>query len=210
MEETDVEVRAVKEVGTDTVAVDLASPPTFEAKPGQFVKLSATVDGEHVSRFYTISSPDVGGEIEITVEVDPEGSLGPWLADAKGQTIRLEGPYGTAFYEDESSILVLAGGPGVGPAVGIGERALADDNEMAIVYRDDDPVHEERLSALRERGTTVIVVGEDQGLETALADAYEAGQQVFIYGFRDFVTEGRKALESVGGDPDDAKIENFG
>ncbi|ADJ16262.1 ferredoxin--NADP reductase [Halalkalicoccus jeotgali] len=206
MEPTRTTITAVREVGADTVAVDLETPDGFDAQPGQFLKLSTTIDGEHVSRFYTLSSPDVDGTIEITIGIDPEGELGPWIADAEGATVTVEGPYGSAYYEDEDDSLILAGGPGVGPAVGIGERALADGNTVTIVYCDDEPVHEERLNALRDEDVTVVVTDE---LEDHVASYYDGGQ-VFVYGFQDFVTEALEALEEAGGDLDDAKVENFG
>lgn len=105
--------------------------------------------------------------------------------------------------------MVLAGGPGVGPAVGIGERAMADGGAVAIVYRDDEPVHEERLSALSAAGATVLVVRD--GLEDAVATALsDVDGQVFVYGFSDFLEEALDAIEAAGGDPDAAKTENFG
>ncbi|MFC7221611.1 FAD-dependent oxidoreductase [Halalkalicoccus sp. GCM10025322] len=208
MEKTEVTIEAVREVGPDTVAVDLETPEGFSARPGQFVKLETEVEGEHVSRFYTLSSPDVEERFEITIAVDPEGTLGPWIAneDREGETVTVEGPYGSAYYEDESELLILAGGPGVGPAVGIGERAIEDGGDVTVVYCDDEPVHEERLEALREAGATVVVTDE-------LADhvgSYYDGQRTFVYGFGEFVTEALDALEEAGGDPDDAKVENFG
>ena len=205
----EVTVESVAEVGADTVALDLESPEGFDAVPGQFVKLTARVDGEHVSRFYTLSSPDVGETFEVTVGVDPEGSLGPWLAESEGERVRIEGPFGSAHYEGESASLVLAGGPGVGPAVGIGERALADGNEVTIVYRDDEPVHRERLDALADEGVTIEFLDEGEALEPTVREHLD-GEQVFVYGFQAFVTEAVDAVEAAGGNPDAAKVENFG
>ncbi|WP_122089437.1 ferredoxin--NADP reductase [Halalkalicoccus subterraneus] len=206
MEPTETTITAVRDVGADTVAVALETPDGFDARPGQFVKLSTEVEGEHVSRFYTLSSPDVGDTIETTIGIDPEGELGPWIESAEGETVTVEGPYGSAYYEDEDDSLILAGGPGVGPAVGIGERAIADDNGVTIVYCDDEPVHEDRLADLQEAGATVVVTDE---LADHVASYYE-GQQVFVYGFQEFVTEALDALEAAGGDPEEAKVENFG
>lgn len=201
-------VRDVSTVGADTVAVELESPSGFDPQPGQFVKLSAYVDGEHVSRFYTLSSPDATDTFEVTIAVDPDGTLGPWLASATGETVQIEGPYGRAYYEGEPRSLIVAGGPGVGPAVGIGERALADDNEVVIVYRATAPAHEERLSALADDGATVEIT--DGAIDEPVADHHRGDEQVFIYGFQEFVTDAMAALEAAGGDPDAAKVENFG
>lgn len=207
MDATQVTVQDVRSVGADTIALEVESPPGFDAKPGQFVLLRATVDGEEVSRHYTLSSPDVTDTFEITVGVDPDGDLSPWLADrSAGDAVTIEGPFGTVFYEDEDVVL-LAGGPGVGPAVGMGERALADGHDVAIVYRDDDPAHEDRLASLAAGGATVVVTTD--GLDEAVAEVVDGGQ-VYVFGFREFVDDARAAVEAAGGDPDAAKVENFG
>lgn len=210
MDGIEVAVRDVRAVGPDTVALELETPPEFDARPGQFVQLSVEVDGEEYTRHYTLSSPDVAETFELTVGIDPEGDLSPWLADlAGGDTVEVAGPFGRSFYEDESRVVVVAGGPGVGPAVGIGERAAADGNEVAIVYRDDEPAHEKRLSALAAGGADVFIV-TDGGLADAIEAAVADNGQVFVYGFADFLDEANAALEAAGYDPDEAKSENFG
>lgn len=211
MEEAELTVVAVEAVGTDAVAIDFESPPDFTARPGQFVKLTLEVDGEDVSRFYTISSPDVEDTFEITVEVDPEGDVGPVLADlAAGEAIRVSGPFGSAYYEDEPRVLVVAGGPGVGPAVGIAERALDDGGEAAVVYQDASPIHERRLAALADRGATVELLAPGEDVAGAVADCLTDDAQVFVYGFADFLDTATGAIAAAGGEPDAAKVENFG
>jgi Flavodoxin reductases (ferredoxin-NADPH reductases) family 1 len=211
--DTSVTVTSVSNVGSDTAAIRFEAPDDFEARPGQFVKLGGTVDGEEYDRFYTLSSPDVQPEFETTVEADP-GESGPFASHLvslePGETVRMDGPFGADFYENEQRVLLLASGPGVGPAVAIAERALADGNEAAVLYRSDSPVHADRLDELRDSGVTVEVTADPiasnlDGLHTG-----DAGEQIFAYGFEDFVDEARAAIETVGGDPDAAKIENFG
>jgi ferredoxin-NADP reductase len=183
--------------------------------PGQFVKLSGTVDGEEYSRFYTLSSPDVEGTFEVTVGVSEEG--GPFsrsLADLEpGGELAMQGPFGSNHYEGESRVVVIAGGPGVGPAVGIGERALADGNDVAVVYLDDSPAHTERLEELAAMGATIVMDDDDADLTVHLRDVlFEGGvedEQLFVYGFADFVdraTDALAAVEYAG----DTKVENFG
>ena len=213
MEPTRTRVRDNRAVGPDTVALDLETPDGFDARPGQFVKLSLDVDGERRSRFYTLSSPAVEDTFEVTVSVDPDGDVAPHLADLEaGDAVTMTGPFGNAHYEGEPRTAVLAGGPGVGPAIGIAERTLEDGGEAAVVYRDDEPVHEDRLDALRESGAVVHVIGEDGDLTdpTAAALAGVGDEQVFVYGFADFLDAATDALAAAGGDPDGAKIENFG
>ncbi|QZP37222.1 FAD-dependent oxidoreductase [Halobaculum magnesiiphilum] len=204
-----VAVRSVAEVGPDTVAVTLDSPAEFDGRPGQFVKLTAVVDDEEVSRFYTISSPDTDGEFETTVGLDG-GDFSAYLAALEaGDEIEMAGPFGDDYYRGEARAVVLAGGPGVGPAVAIGEAALEAGNEAAVVYRDDAPAHTERLDALRERGASVVVTDGDIADAVAEAITGADGEQAFVYGFADFVDTATAAL-SAAGYAGDAKVENFG
>ena len=208
-----VTVTAVKSVGSDTIALEFDSPDGFDAEPGQFVKLSATIDGEGYARFYTLSSPTVEDTFEVTVGIDDEeaGPFSKFLANlSEGDDVEMSGPYGSDHYEGESRVVVLAGGPGVGPAVAIAERALDDGNEAAVVYKDDDPAHDDRLTALEEAEATVVVTDGD--ITDAVADAVTGaeGEQVFVYGFATFVDEAMEAIEAAGGDVDGAKVENFG
>ena len=207
MIEAEVVVRSVREVGPDTIAIDLDTPDGFDPKPGQFVKLTAFVDGNHVSRFYTLSSPVATDTFELTVGIDDEGTLAPWLRDAAGESVTVEGPYGRAFYDGEDAVLVLAGGPGIGAAIGIGEAAEADGNAVAIVYRGEEPAHRDRLDGLAQAGVPIDVTND---LVEPVASHLGDDTTVFVYGFQAFVTDAVSAIEAAGGDPDEAKVENFG
>lgn len=212
MNATRVPVEAVRTVGTDAIELRLRSPEEFDARPGQFIKLSATVDGEDVSRFYTISSPRITETFETTLTIDPTGTFGPYLAGIEaGDTIDVAGPFGNAYYEDEPHTLIVAGGPGVGPAVGIAERTLVDGGETAIVYLDEEPIHERRLSSLSEQGADVFVVSDGDALAEAIAAATTDGDpQTFVYGFAEFLDVATDALGDAGVDTEAAKMENFG
>ncbi|XGI84144.1 FAD-binding oxidoreductase [Halorutilales archaeon Cl-col2-1] len=211
---SDYRVLSVDDVGDDTVSVEIESPADLSdsASPGQFVEISAEIDGEEVSRYYTISSPYVTETFETTVEVDPEGDLSPYLSTPEDSvSVSVEGPYGSSYYEGEKDVVVLAGGPGVGPAVGIAERAVDDGGSATVIYYDDDPVHRDRLNAVdtSERGE-VIYVETDTDFTDSVSDAVESGSQVFVYGFEEFVEKARDALEDAGYDIEEAKIESFG
>lgn len=202
-----IRIRSVQEVGPDTIALELESPADFDARPGQFVKLTAFVEGEHVVRFYTISSPDAIETFEVTVGIEPDGTLGPWLRTAPNETVEIEGPYGTAAYDGEPSVLILAGGPGIGAAVGVAERAEALGHEAKIIYRGEHPAHVERVRALERDGAEVALTGD---IEAAIGESLTGDEQVFVYGFQEFVTDALAAIDAAGGDVDDAKVENYG
>ena len=208
-----VAVTAVRDVGPRTIAIEFEAPAGLDAEPGQFLKLTGTVDEEEYTRFYSLSSPGVDDTFEITVGIDPEeaGPFSEFLLDlAVGDTVEIAGPFGRSFYEGESRVVVLAGGPGVGPAVGIGEAAVADGNEVAVVYRTDAPAHGDRLDALRDAGASVVVTDGDIDEHVAAAVTGVADEQEFVYGFEAFVDEATAALDAAGVDPDAAKVENFG
>ena len=213
--DTTATVSAVESVGRDTYALRFDAPDGFTAEPGQFVKLGTEIDGESVARFYTLSSPTVGDSFEVTVGIDPEegGEFSAFLADAEaGTEMTLSGPFGDQHYDGESRAVVVAGGPGVGPAVAIAERALDDGAEAAIVYRDDDVSHADRLTRLEERGAEVHLLDAGEALDDAVAAALTGreGETVFVYGFADLVADAEAAVEAAGGDADAAKVENFG
>jgi len=214
MEGTEVEVERVRGVGPGTVALELSEPGGWGVAPGGFVQVGAPVGGEFVVRHYTVSSPYPDGSFEITVGVDEEGELSPVLAELdEGDYVSVDGPFGRAVYEGEEVVVVLAGGPGVGPAVGIGERA-ADEHgagSVTVVYRDDAPAHADRLDSLRDDGATVSVLGGEEPIRDAVGEALgEAPDaQVFVYGFGGFVREAKAALDESGYDGE-PKVENFG
>ncbi|WP_257299035.1 FAD-dependent oxidoreductase [Haloarchaeobius sp. FL176] len=212
MDERVVRVAAVETVGPGTVAIDVETPEGFEALPGQFVLVQATVDGEELSRYYTLSSPDVDGTFELTVGVDPDGDISPWLADLDaGAELTIEGPFGNIKYDDEGDVVVVAGGPGIGPAVAIAERAVDRGHGAVVLYQDDGPAHTDRLDPLEAAGATVHVF--DDGADADLGDAvgeYGDDGEVYVFGFADFCELATDALEAAGLDADEANVESFG
>jgi cytochrome-b5 reductase len=215
MDQTAAQVVAVEDCGPNAVAISIETPDGFQARPGQFVRLTASLADEDVSRFYTISSPDVDGTFELTVGYDPDegGSFSEYLLSLKpGASVTIAGPFGNDFYEDEPRVVVLAGGPGVGPAVGIAERALADGGEAAVVYLDDEPLHEDRLAALEAAGAEVFVLAAESEVKAAVSDVLTGreDEQVFVYGFEEFLELAEAAIEAGGGEYAAAKSENFG
>ncbi len=205
-------ISSVTTVGPETIALELETPEDFAALPGQFVLVRAELEGEEISRHYTLSSPDVDGTFEITVGVDPGGDLSPWLADRRpGDTLSFEGPFGTITYEGEGDVVAIAGGPGIGPGVAIAEAALAASHDAAVIYQDDTPAHRSRLNDLEETGVPVTVLDEDEtaALADAVGDHLNDGQ-IYAFGFKDFVDAVGDAISEAGGDPEAALIENFG
>ena len=215
MDEYEVVVAGVRDVGPDTVAIDVETPTGFSALPGQFVVVKAPVDGEVVDRYYTISSPDTEESFELTVEIDPEGDVTPMLAalDA-GDALTIAGPLGDVSYDDDGDVLVVAGGPGVGPAVAVAERARDHGHDVTLVYEDDGFAHEDRLDALADAGADVVLLDETAAdREAALVDAVTAHADrgdAYVYGFAVFCRIVKDALADAGVDEEAVHVESFG
>ncbi|MFP4591707.1 MAG: ferredoxin--NADP reductase [Halobacteriales archaeon] len=210
-----VAVRAVRAVGADAVAIELETPEGFDIHPGQFVLVEATVDGERLARHYTMSSPDADGTFEITVGVDPEGTLSPWLAAREpGDELVVTGPLGRTYYDDGGDVVVYAGGPGIGAGLGVAERALATGHAAALVaYLGDGAIaHGDRLGALAAGGHPAFVCRDATGFRRAVADLEVARPSAtrFVFGFNPFVDLARSAIDAGGGDADAAQVERYG
>ncbi len=204
-----VAVRAVRTVGPNTVAVTLTRPALAEVTPGQFVKLRRTINDEDITRFYSLSAV-TAETLEVTVTVDPDGDLSPWLAAASaGATVELDGPYGQAYYDGSDPILILAAGPGLGPAVGVAEHAHAKGAHVTVITPTVPLIHDQRLAALSQAGGAVRIVASDR-LTAAVDGLLPTSGTVFVYGFAPFVETATAAIDAGGGDAAAATIENFG
>jgi ferredoxin-NADP reductase len=203
-----VEIANIENVGKDTIAVTLITPDGFEAYPGQFVIVRASNNGGTETGYYTISSPDVSETFEITVSVDSGRDVGPWLnRRSPGEKIPVEGPLGDTKYTGELDAFVIASGPGIGPAIGIAERAVAEGFEATIVYYDDDPPHGQRLRDLKRRGVGVFM---GEGISKRLTGKELAGTKIFVFGFQSFVDEVKRTLGDTSLASSEIHAESFG
>lgn len=203
-----LEIVGYETVGEETVAIAVETPPDFEAYPGQFVLIRATIDGDEETGYYTISSPDVEESFEMTVAIDPAGTLGPWLGERSvGDEITVEGPFGNITYRGERDAIIFAAGPGIGPAVGIAERARAGGHDATIVFAGQNPAHADRLATLADGGVDVI---RTEDVENTIDSLDFSGKTSFVFGFQQFVEDVKATLENAAVDFDDVEIESFG
>lgn len=203
-----LQITRLEDVGEQTIAIEVEAPSDFEAYPGQFVLVRGIIDDEEETGYYTISSPTVEETFEMTVAVDPDGTLGPWLSTRTlNNELTVEGPFGDIQYTGDSDAIVLAGGPGIGPAIGIAESARDEEYDVTIVYGGSNPPHERRLTALEQDGAT-IVFSTDLGAAVGSIDL--SGAETYVFGFQSFVNETKTALTEAGVDLEDIEIESFG
>ena len=107
---------------TKTLRFQVLDERRFCAKAGQFLTFQWTIDGQRVTRSYTISSSPVHENyVEITPKRMENGCVSVFLNErAKpGLAVEASGPYGR-FYFDETlhkSIVLIAAGSGVTPMI---------------------------------------------------------------------------------------------
>lgn len=132
-------------------------------EPGQFLTVTPVIDGQSVSRCYTLSStPSRPFTFSITVKRVPGGVVSNWLHDnlRAGHTLVASGPAGnfTPVIAPARKVLYLSAGSGVTPLMAM-TRAAADLHaDLDIVF-----VHSARTP------TDIIFRDELAGLERSMA-----------------------------------------
>jgi ferredoxin-NADP reductase len=119
---------------TKTLRFQIPKERQLRAKPGQFLTFQWTIDGQRVTRSYTISSSPVHENyVEIAPKRMENGCVSVFLNErAKpGLAVEASGPYGR-FYFDETlhkSIVLIAAGSGITPMISM--LRYIDDLELA-------------------------------------------------------------------------------
>ncbi len=201
------------------------SPVRFE--PGQFMTVSANVQGQLVQRCYTISSPPTRPYLlSITVKRVPGGTVSNWLHDnmKPGMQLRAYGPSGsfTPTSAPAAKSLYLSAGSGVTPLMSM-TRASIDlglDRDVVFVHSARTPAdivfrkELERLVALSPRLRTFFLcegIGDEsnwpgptgrlslQLLSEWVPDYIE--REVFTCGPAGYMSAVRTLLREGGHDP---------
>ena len=124
-----------------TLRFQVLNEKRLSAKPGQFLTFHWTIDGQRISRPYTIcSSPIRDDYVEITSKRMKNGCVSVFLNEqAKpGLVVQASGPYGQ-FYFDQAlhkSIVLIAAGSGITPMISM--LSYIDDvklpNPVTLLY----------------------------------------------------------------------------
>ncbi|MBN3815334.1 hybrid-cluster NAD(P)-dependent oxidoreductase [Paraburkholderia sp. Se-20369] len=150
----------------------------FSFEPGQFITVSADVDGAPVSRCYTVSSPPTRPyTLSITVKRTPGGVMSNWLHVnmAPGVELRAFGPSGvfTPASGPAAKALYLSAGSGVTPLMSMTRAAIDLGLNRDIVFvhsarTPDDIIFRDELDWLRAEADhlKVIHVCEGEGSES--------------------------------------------
>jgi ferredoxin-NADP reductase len=154
-------VRVVRETD-DAVSIYLseAHGAPLEFRPGQFLSVDVTVDGERLRRAYSLASaclPDV--PVHMTVKRIKGGRVSNHLNDTiqEGDELAVLGPSGSFTVEprevNERHLVMIAGGSGITPIMSILETVLRVEagSRVTLIYGNrgwDDVIFRDRLAAL--------------------------------------------------------------
>jgi ferredoxin-NADP reductase len=142
----------------------------LEFRPGQFLSVDVTVDGERLRRAYSLASaclPDV--PVHVTVKRIKDGRVSNHLNDTirTGDELAVLGPSGNFTVEprpvNERRMVMVAGGSGITPIMSILETVLRVErgSRVTLIYGNrgwDDVIFRNRLEALcREFGERLRV-----------------------------------------------------
>jgi ferredoxin-NADP reductase len=161
------------DVRTFVFASEAGQPFSFE--PGQFITVSAEIEGQAVSRCYTISSPPTRPyTLSITVKRTPGGVMSNWLHAnmAEGKTLSAFGPAGvfTPSAGPSKKALYLSAGSGVTPLMAMTRAAfdLGQKRDVVFVHSartPEDIIFAKELAVLEQVSSAfrVIPICEAQG-----------------------------------------------
>jgi CDP-4-dehydro-6-deoxyglucose reductase, E3 len=108
--------------------------------PGQFLSLTAEIDGNDITRAYSIASPPSPGKpvFSLCANLVDDGRFSPFLFDLKpGEEIQFKGPYG-AFIPRRpmADSIFVATGTGIAPFRSILQATLPEhpDRQFTLVF----------------------------------------------------------------------------
>ena len=145
-----------------TFTITLPEWMTHRAGMHYDIRLTAP-DGYQAERSYSIASePEIEGQIDLTVELIPDGEVSPYLHDVvrKGDKLELRGPIGGYFIWDVGiggPLLLVGGGSGVVPLMAMIRHRVAADSVIPTrllysIRSPDDVFYETELRELNARG----------------------------------------------------------
>ena len=107
---------------TKTLRFQLPEERRLSAKPGQFLTFHWQIDGQRVTRSYTVSSsPLHENYVEITPKRMENGCVSVFLNERAepGLRVKASGPYGRFYFDEKlhKSIVLIAAGSGITPMI---------------------------------------------------------------------------------------------
>lgn len=188
--------------------------------PGQWVSVEEMVDGDQITRAYSIASQPDGNRFELCLNRVQNGHLSPYLFTMNpGDEIEMRGPFGTfILHEPPNDSVLVATGTGIAPFRAMLPARLEKDasrqitllfgvrHEGSLLYRAEFEALERRHSNFRfwptltrpEPGWSGRTGRVQQHLAAAIGDRSDC--DVYVCGLRAMVDEIRAMLKGLGFD----------
>jgi ferredoxin-NADP reductase len=153
-------VTAIRPETRQTKSFTFALPKWMAHRPGQHYDVRLTApDGYRTERSYSIASPpEQVGELELSVELIPDGEVSPYLHDVLmlGDQLEMRGPIGGYFVWDVAiggPLLLVGGGSGVVPLMAMLRHRAAQHATLParLLYSSrsaDDVIYRDELDSL--------------------------------------------------------------
>ena len=227
----------VRQETHDVVSFTLRAdePTMLRFDPGQYVTLTAEIDGELLSRCYTIASaPTRPDSLSITVKRVAGGPVSNWLHDhvQTGTRLWVTGPHGrfSTAQHPARKYLFLSAGSGITPLMSMARTAadLASTSDITFVHSARTPAdiifraELAHLQASHDGFRVVAVCEQDSDVEAwhgprgrlslpllreAVPDLAE--REVFTCGPAPYMDAVRSLLAQAGVDPSRCHEESF-
>lgn len=145
---------------TRTLRFEILNEKRLCAKPGQFLTFHWPIDGQRISRSYTISSSPIRENyVEITSKRMENGCVSIFLNEQAKPGLRVEasGPYGQFYFEEalHKNLVLIAAGSGITPMISM--LSYIDDlklpNPVTLLYfvrTHEDIIFQNELARLRK------------------------------------------------------------
>jgi ferredoxin-NADP reductase len=192
----------------------------FSFIPGQWVSCEETVNGEPITRAYSIASPPHGNRFDLCLNRVQNGHLSPYLFGMRpGDSIEMRGPFGTfIFREPPADSVLVATGTGIAPFRSMLPARLSKDSshkitllfgvrhEHSLLYRDEFESLARQHANFRFWPTLTRPEpgwkGRTGRLQQHLAEIVDPRREldVYICGLREMVDEVRTMLRNLGFD----------
>lgn len=128
----------VIEETNDTVTIVFETGQPFVYEPGQFINISLPVNGEKVTRSYSLSSTPSDTHPAVTIKRVSGGKMSNYIVDNAHKIMQweTEGPYGSFVPSDITfqcrQVVLLGGGSGITPLFAIARSVLERSSNTTV------------------------------------------------------------------------------
>jgi len=202
------------------------TPAPLKFAPGQFVSLSADINGKNVTRAYSIANPPDGNRFDLCLNRVEDGAFSPYLFSMDpGATIEMREPLGTfTLPEPLRDSIFIATGTGIAPFRAMLPVALRSvpvtllfgvRYESHLLYRIEFEEIERASSQFRFLPTltqpNAAWTGRSGRVQNHLKEAIagRTGLDFYLCGMRAMVDDVRALLKDMGFDRKQIRSEKY-